>query len=94
LLTGFLSLQNQVIPGNAGLMDIVESLKWINKHITSFGGNPKQVTLFGQSAGAAIASYLMLSPLSSGINYNFYTICPWVGALTEPKFKSNDKSQR
>ncbi|XP_065350641.1 carboxylesterase 4A-like [Cloeon dipterum] len=64
---GFLSLQNEIIPGNAGLLDALEALKWVNKHISKFGGNKGQVTVFGHSAGACIANYLMLSPLTEGL---------------------------
>ncbi|XP_065346735.1 carboxylesterase 4A-like [Cloeon dipterum] len=64
---GFLSMQNELIPGNAGLLDSLEALKWVNKHISKFGGNEGHVTVFGQSAGASIANYLMLSPLAEGL---------------------------
>ncbi|XP_065344672.1 carboxylesterase 4A-like [Cloeon dipterum] len=64
---GFLSMQNEMIPGNAGLLDTLEALKWVNKHISKFGGNKNKVTVSGQSAGASIANYLMLSPLAKGL---------------------------
>ncbi|CAB3381660.1 Hypothetical predicted protein [Cloeon dipterum] len=64
---GFLSMQNEIIPGNAGLLDSLEALKWVNKHISKFGGNKGQVTVFGHSAGACIANFLMLSPLTEGL---------------------------
>ncbi|KAG8235962.1 hypothetical protein J437_LFUL018077, partial [Ladona fulva] len=60
----FLSLQTDEIAGNAGLLDQVLALKWVQKHISAFGGNPKEVTIFGESAGAASVSYLMLTPLA------------------------------
>nr|CDS24829.1 BC026374 protein S09 family [Echinococcus granulosus] len=62
---GFLSLGTPGAPGNQGLLDQVEALQWIRRNIIYFGGNPKQVTLFGQGAGALSASLHLLSPVSS-----------------------------
>jgi len=42
-------------------------LKWVQQNIAAFGGNPDQVTIFGQSAGAMSVSSLLLSPLSKGL---------------------------
>jgi len=63
---GFLSFEDEVLPGNNGLRDQLMALKWINKHISEFGGNPKSVTLMGLSAGGASVHYHFLSPLSKG----------------------------
>jgi acetylcholinesterase len=63
---GFLSMQNELIPGNAGLLDTIEALRWVQKHIGKFGGSKDHVTVMGHGAGAAIANYIMLSPLSEG----------------------------
>ncbi|XP_058462863.1 glutactin-like isoform X2 [Malaya genurostris] len=60
---GFLSLKTEEIPGNAGLLDIKLALEWMQENIMFFGGDPGNVTLFGQSAGAAAVSALMYSPL-------------------------------
>jgi carboxylesterase type B len=65
--TGFLSMQNEEIPGNAAMLDQVLALEWVNKYIQYFGGDPNQVTIFGESAGAASVSLLALSPLTKGI---------------------------
>lgn len=61
---GFLYLDNADAPGNAGMMDQVLALRWVQDNIRFFGGNPNNVTLFGESAGAVSASYHLLSPLS------------------------------
>lgn len=52
---------------NVGIMDIVDSLKWIQDNIEAFGGDPENVTLFGQSGGGAKILALMTSPYASGL---------------------------
>jgi acetyl esterase/lipase len=63
LSTGFLSLQTEDVPGNVGLLDQVLALRWVQKYISHFGGDPAQVTIFGQSAGGAAVTLMQLSPL-------------------------------
>jgi len=50
--------------GNCGLLDVVMALKWIKQNITQFGGDPNQVTIMGESAGAKLLSAVMVAPAS------------------------------
>ncbi|MCL4640181.1 MULTISPECIES: carboxylesterase family protein [Olivibacter] len=59
-LFGFLGGYND-IPANLGLLDIIAALRWIKRHIDAFGGNPENITLFGQSAGGDAIAHLMLA---------------------------------
>ncbi|CAN7940400.1 unnamed protein product [Ixodes hexagonus] len=64
---GFLSADSSDFPGNMGLWDQLLAFKWVKKNIGYFGGNPDDVTLSGQSAGAIAAGLHSISPLSKGI---------------------------
>lgn len=67
---GFLSTLSEIIPGNAGMLDMIMALEWIQDHIAEFGGNPNKVTVFGQSAGAGAISAMLYSPLVSQKLFN------------------------
>ncbi len=54
-------------PANLGLFDIIEGLRWIKKHILDFGGNPENITLFGQSSGGDAIADLMISDGVEGL---------------------------
>jgi len=55
------------VSGNYGLLDQVLALRWVHDNIAKFGGNPANVTIFGESAGSLDVNVLMTSPLSKGL---------------------------
>ena len=65
-ILGFLDLSAQDDSwrhsGNAGMLDIVAALEWVRDNIAAFGGDPGNVTIFGQSGGGAKVSTLMAMP--------------------------------
>ena len=64
---GFLTTGDSAAPGNFGMLDQVEALKWVKENIENFGGNPSKVTIFGASAGGTSVSLHLLSPLSKDL---------------------------
>ena len=80
---GFLTTGDSAAPGNLGMLDQVEALKWVKDNFENFGGNSKRVTIFGESAGGSSVSLHLMSPLSSeglfhqAIAESGVDLCPW-----------------
>ncbi|XP_049876915.1 acetylcholinesterase-like [Pectinophora gossypiella] len=85
-IQGFLCLRTEDAPGNAGMKDQVAALRWVQRNIEAFGGDPDNVTLFGESAGAASVSYHLLSPMTKGLFHKAIiqsgsSLAPWAYQL-------------
>ncbi|XP_068082698.1 esterase FE4 isoform X2 [Anabrus simplex] len=86
---GFLSTEDDASPGNAGMKDHVQVLRWVNQNIAAFGGDPKKVTIVGHSSGGASVHFLMLSPMTKGlfrgaISLSGLATDPW-GVYKQPR---------
>ena len=68
---GFLYLEelmsDGVGPGNLGILDQIEVLRWVQENITQFGGDPNNVTLFGQASGGAVVQAVVATPAAKGL---------------------------
>ncbi|XP_015419598.1 PREDICTED: bile salt-activated lipase isoform X2 [Myotis davidii] len=64
---GFLSTGDANLPGNYGLWDQHMAIAWVKRNIAAFGGDPNNITIFGESAGAASISLQILSPYNKGL---------------------------
>lgn len=72
-LEGFLSTEDSSLPGNLGLKDQTLALRWVQDNIRDLGGDPDEVTLFGQGSGAQSVHYQILTPYSRGTLFRVVT---------------------
>ncbi|CAN7982970.1 unnamed protein product [Ixodes hexagonus] len=66
-IIGFLNASSAEAPGNMGLYDQLEALRWIHRNIKYFGGDPGAITLAGHSAGSISVGYHVISEMSEGL---------------------------
>ncbi|XP_076025622.1 bile salt-activated lipase-like [Genypterus blacodes] len=79
---GFLSAGDSSLPGNYGLWDQHAAIAWVHRNIRPFGGDPDNITIFGESAGGASVNFQILSPHNKGllrraISQSGVALCPW-----------------
>ncbi|XP_077162002.1 bile salt-activated lipase [Paroedura picta] len=79
---GFLSTGDDSLPGNYGLKDQHMAIAWVKRNIKAFGGDPENITIFGESAGAVSVSLQTLSPYNKGlvkraISQSGVGLCSW-----------------
>ncbi|XP_004648882.1 bile salt-activated lipase-like, partial [Octodon degus] len=79
---GFLSTGDSNLPGNYGLRDQHMAIAWVKRNIAAFGGDPNNITIFGESAGGASVSLQTLSPYNKGliqraISQSGVALSPW-----------------
>ena len=87
---GFLDLsaygEKYAHSGNLGMMDIVKALEWVRDNIAGFGGDPTQVTIFGQSGGGGKVSTLMAMPSAKGLFQKAIVESGSITNLLTPKY--------
>lgn len=87
---GFLATGDHASPGNYGLKDQTMALRWINKYIESFGGDPEKVTIMGHSAGGISMGLHLVSKQSKGLYNNVYMtdgsgVASWGQPMKDPR---------
>jgi para-nitrobenzyl esterase len=80
----------QGVSGNYMFLDMIAALQWVQKNIAAFGGDPDNVTIFGESGGGAKVAVLMATPLAKGLFHRAILESAWnppAGAMSGPSLK-------
>lgn len=80
----FAATQPGEINGNYGLQDVVAALRWVQQNIAAFGGDPDNVTIFGESAGAGLVNSLLVMPDATGLFHKAISQSASVGLAPDP----------
>lgn len=91
---GFLALNTEEVPGNAGMKDQVFALKWVRKNIRKFGGDKNQVTISGYSAGAFSVSAHMASKMSKKLFHRAIAMSGSITTIIPLKNDNNDLAEK
>ncbi|XP_065214514.1 esterase FE4-like [Planococcus citri] len=95
---GFLNLGLPDCAGNAGLKDQTLAIKWVKENIASFGGDPNNITVFGESAGGSAVHLQTISPLAKGLFHKAImqsgsSLVPW-SMTVNPKAMAEELGER
>ncbi|KAK7100618.1 neuroligin-4, X-linked-like [Littorina saxatilis] len=87
---GFLCTEDDAAMGNYGLLDVIRALQWVRDVISAFNGDPNNITIFGESAGSAMTSLLLMAKKARGLFHKAImesgvSLTPWTVGLSRSK---------